>query len=987
MVGDPGDYILGGQTYSFSPSDGSFIAQRNGGNGVSISFQAPNFVHWWYLDFAAPGAQELTIGLYTGAVRFPFQESTQPGLAIYGEGRGCNTSTGSFRVKEIVYGTGNEIVSFWATFEQHCEGAEPALRGEIRFNANVVVEISAPPAASVDRNHELSFDVTATDAQNRTVLLTALDLPAGATFDDHGNNTGTFRWTPTPNQIGFHLVTFRADNGVGNKDETTTRVQVTGDLLLQMESDPGDYVGGGQNYHFGPESSFIASGSNGSAFLRVKAGDFSYWYLNLAAPVGAPLTPGRYPGALRFADADHPGLDVSGPYGGCNESNGEFVVKQIKNSPDGIESFWAYFEQHCEHAEPALRGEIRYNADVVVAVNAPLSRSATRLHPFSIQVTATDAGGDHVTLSASGIPDGAAFTDAGDNTGTFTWTPAFGQTGEVVVTFHGRNGLGAEDSLETRITVLGETSLALSSEPDAFIGNGGNYFYTPEDGTFRLTSGFSNGVNVEFGPTPFSTWRLEFAPPPGEILSAGDYPEAVRPGNQFPGQAGIYVSGLSSGCSQTQGAFRVKELTRDQAGTVRSFWARFRQTCDQLPGVLEGEIRYNVGAPLLVTAPPGQSAPAGDPLEFVVTGTAALPVTLRVLDLLPGATFSMNTDGSGTFKWTPTADQIGRHFVRFAGEDAEAHRDTAVTVIRVFHVNHTPLAEAGGPYQGSPGVPVQFDGSASHDPDGDALSYSWYFGDGWYGEGSNPGHAYAAPGVYSVSLTVWDGQTSGYDDAPVTILDALPARAFTVGGDDVIRLKSAKPSCMQIEPLNGSFELGDVDPASILLHAVGTGVTDSIPATVGRTVSLGDRDRNGIQDVEICFSKDNLRQILSYINGRQAVRLGIEGRLRTGTLFRAELEVYAEKRGGPAISLANNPAAGTAMLRVDAEATGAMRIRIYDVRGRLVRTIENVAAVAEAGQAIDITRGEGGSALRTGVYFFKVDGIEGSPSGKFVILR
>jgi hypothetical protein len=296
--------------------------------------------------------------------------------------------------------------------------------------------------------------------------------------------------------------------------------------------------------------------------------------------------------------------------------------------------------------------------------------------------------------------------------------------------------------------------------------------------------------------------------------------------------------------------------------------------------------------------------------------------------------------------------------VRFAGEDGEAHRDTAVTVIRVFHVNHTPLAEAGGPYQGSTGVSVQFDGSASRDPDGDALTYSWYFGDGWYGEGPNPGHAYAAPGVYSVSLTVWDGQTSGYDDAPVTILDALPARAFTVGGDDVIRLKSAKPSCMQIEPLYGSFALGDVDLASILLHAVGTSVTDSIPASVGRTVSLGDHDRNGIQDVEICFSKEDLRQILYYIDGRQAVRLAIDGRLRTGARFRAELEIYVEKRGsGPAISLANNPAAGTAMLRVDAEATGTMRIRIYDVRGRLVRTIENVDAVAEGGRANDITRG------------------------------
>ncbi len=37
-----------------------------------------------------------------------------------------------------------DIVAFDATFEQHCEGAVPALRGEIRYNANVAVNVTAP---------------------------------------------------------------------------------------------------------------------------------------------------------------------------------------------------------------------------------------------------------------------------------------------------------------------------------------------------------------------------------------------------------------------------------------------------------------------------------------------------------------------------------------------------------------------------------------------------------------------------------------------------------------------------------------------------------------------------------------------------------------------------------------------------------------------------------------------------------------------------
>src|SRR5207245_1749425 len=44
------------------------------------------------------------------------------------------------------------------------------------------------------------------------------------------------------------------------------------------------------------------------------------------------------------------------------------------------------------------------------------------------------------------------------------------------------------------------------------------------------------------------------------------------------------------------------------------------------------------------------------------------------------------------------------------------------------------------------------------DPDGDALSYSWEFGDGGTGSGTQESHAYAVPGWYTAVLTVSDGK-------------------------------------------------------------------------------------------------------------------------------------------------------------------------------------------------------------------------------------
>ena len=73
--------------------------------------------------------------------------------------------------------------------------------------------------------------------------------------------------------------------------------------------------------------------------------------------------------------------------------------------------------------------------------------------------------------------------------------------------------------------------------------------------------------------------------------------------------------------------------------------------------------------------------------------------------------------------------------------------------------NRAPRADAGGPYQGTPGVPVTLSGSGSLDPDGDALTFAWDFGDGTTGSAETPVHIYAVEGVYQVSLIVRDGQT------------------------------------------------------------------------------------------------------------------------------------------------------------------------------------------------------------------------------------
>jgi hypothetical protein len=70
-----------------------------------------------------------------------------------------------------------------------------------------------------------------------------------------------------------------------------------------------------------------------------------------------------------------------------------------------------------------------------------------------------------------------------------------------------------------------------------------------------------------------------------------------------------------------------------------------------------------------------------------------------------------------------------------------------------------PVSDPNGPYTGNVGFPVYFDGLGSSDPEGSLLTYDWNYGDGSLVAirvGPTPTHTYAAPGTYTVRLTVTD---------------------------------------------------------------------------------------------------------------------------------------------------------------------------------------------------------------------------------------
>ena len=113
------------------------------------------------------------------------------------------------------------------------------------------------------------------------------------------------------------------------------------------------------------------------------------------------------------------------------------------------------------------------------------------------------------------------------------------------------------------------------------------------------------------------------------------------------------------------------------------------------------------------------------------------------------------TAGSGQ---TPshTYSGPGSYTVILTVTDNRGGTATATTTVTVTG-NYSPTASfTAAPTTGEAPLPVDFNATASYDPDGTSVSYGWNYGDQTTGSGPTPSHTYTTPDTYTVTLTVTD---------------------------------------------------------------------------------------------------------------------------------------------------------------------------------------------------------------------------------------
>lgn len=141
LTSDVGDYVGQGQNYHYPSGVGTYMldVQDQSGDGLTdwVNIGFGNTVdHWNFIFSSRRTGRALTPGFYDNATGYT-GTGTSPGLGVFGNGRSCSQTTGSFTVHQAEYnyvGSSIQLVRFAATFEQHCEGLAPAFYGTVYYN-------------------------------------------------------------------------------------------------------------------------------------------------------------------------------------------------------------------------------------------------------------------------------------------------------------------------------------------------------------------------------------------------------------------------------------------------------------------------------------------------------------------------------------------------------------------------------------------------------------------------------------------------------------------------------------------------------------------------------------------------------------------------------------------------------------------------------------------------------------------------------------
>ncbi|MBU1318842.1 MAG: IPT/TIG domain-containing protein [candidate division Zixibacteria bacterium] len=352
-------------------------------------------------------------------------------------------------------------------------------------------------------------------------------------------------------------------------------------------------------------------------------------------------------------------------------------------------------------------------------------------------VSASDPDATTPALTAEDIPANATFTDNGDGTGTFDFTPDYTQAGPYSVRFIASDGALADTEI-VAITVndAGNQRPVLAAIGAQIVDEGANL-------NFAVSASDPDGT--------IPTLTAKNIPTNGTFTDNGDGSGSFDFNPGFT-QSGVYnVIFIASDVALAD--TEIVQITVTDAGNQAPILAAIGSQ------VVDEGANLNVG--ISATDPDG-TTPA-----------------LTALDVPVNATFTDNGNGTGTFDFNPSFIQAGPHSVTFIASDG-IHADTEVVAITVNEAgNQSPILVSIGSQIVDEGANLNFGVSAS-DPDGSTpaltaenVPTNATFTDNGDGTGIfdfNPDFTQAGP--YNIRFIASDGALADTEIVAITVYDA-----------------------------------------------------------------------------------------------------------------------------------------------------------------------------------------------------------------------
>ncbi len=180
----------------------------------------------------------------------------------------------------------------------------------------------------------------------------------------------------------------------------TYTVSVSGPSSITLQSDAGDYIGGGRSYAYDKSNTLLSISANGAS-LSVKVNGDEYWDANLVLPnTFTKFVEGTYTGFVRypFNSSSIGGFTWYGEGRGCNNSTTNVVIKNVRYIGNDLSYIDLKFDQYCENGTSSLHGAIVYNKFDSTKIKGPVNPIPDNLwKPAQTKIPAT---GNYVFLQS-----------------------------------------------------------------------------------------------------------------------------------------------------------------------------------------------------------------------------------------------------------------------------------------------------------------------------------------------------------------------------------------------------------------------------------------------------------------------------------------------------------------------------------------------------------------------------------------------------------